>query len=68
MQSLIKNHPFVDGNKRTAFTATAIFLELNHHRLTASSDEVLHFAVETAGRQAELEEIAAWLEAHSSPA
>jgi death-on-curing protein len=68
MQSLIKNHPFVDGNKRTAVTATAVFLELNHHRLTANNDEVLRFAVQMAGGQAELEEIAAWLEAHSSPA
>ncbi len=68
MQSLIKNHPFVDGNKRTAVTATAIFLELNHHRLTASNDEVLRFAVQMAGEQAELEEIAAWPEAHSSMA
>jgi len=68
MQSLIKNHPFVDGNKRTAVTATAIFLELNHHRFTASNDEVLRFAVETAGGEAELEQIAAWLEEHSSPA
>ena len=68
MQSLIKNHPFVDGNKRTAVTATAIFLELNDHRFTASNDEVLRFAVETAGGEAELEEIAAWLQAHSSKA
>ena len=68
MQSLIKNHPFVDGNKRTAVTATAIFLELNHHRLTVSNDELLRFAVQTAGEQAELEEIAAWLQAHSSKA
>ncbi|MEA3377124.1 MAG: type II toxin-antitoxin system death-on-curing family toxin [Chloroflexota bacterium] len=37
MQSLIKNHPFVIGNKRTAVTATGVFLELNHHRLTASN-------------------------------
>ncbi|MGD2178933.1 MAG: type II toxin-antitoxin system death-on-curing family toxin [Anaerolineae bacterium] len=68
MQSLIKNHPFVDGNKRTAVTATAIFLELNHRRLTASNDEVLRFAVQMAREQAELEEIAAWLQTHSSKA
>jgi death-on-curing protein len=68
MESLIKNHPFVDGNKRTAVTATAIFLELNHRRLTASNDEVLRFAVQMAAEQAELEEIADWLEAHSSKA
>ena len=66
MHSLIKNHPFVDGNKRTAVTATAIFLELNQHRLAASNDEVLRFAVQTAGEQVELEEIAAWLKAHAS--
>lgn len=66
MHSLIKNHPFVDGNKRTAVTATAIFLELNQHRLAASNDEVLRFAVQTAREQVELEEIVAWLKAHSS--
>lgn len=68
MESLIKNHPFVDGNKRTAVTATAIFLELNHRRFTASNDEVLRLAVQMAAEQAELEEIAAWLQAHSSKA
>jgi len=68
MQSLIKNHPFVDGNKRTAVTATGIFLELTGHRLTASDEEVLRFAVRMAAEQAELKEIAAWLQAHSSQA
>ncbi len=68
MQSLIKNHPFVDGNKRTAVTATAIFLEPNGQRLTASNDELLRFAMKMAAEQAELEEIAAWLQAHSSKA
>ena len=68
MQALIKNHSIVDRNKRTAVTATAIFSELNHHRLSASNDEVLRFAVQTAGGQAELEGIATWLEEHSSPA
>ena len=34
--SLLRNHPFVDGNKRIAFAALTIFLELNGHRLTCS--------------------------------
>jgi death-on-curing protein len=68
MHSLIKNHPFVDGNKRTAVTATGIFLELNGHRFTASNEEVLRFAVKMAAEETELEEIAAWLEADSSTA
>jgi death-on-curing protein len=32
---LVRNHPFVDGNKRTAFTVTETFLALNGHELTA---------------------------------
>jgi death-on-curing protein len=68
MQSLIRNHPFVDGNKRAAVTATGIFLELNGQRLTASNDEVLRFAVQMAAEQAELEEIASWLERDPSAA
>ena len=35
--SLIRNHPFVDGNKRTALAAAGVFLELNGYALTASS-------------------------------
>ena len=33
MESLIKNHPFIDGNKRTAITSSAIFLQVNGHNL-----------------------------------
>ncbi|HUM70888.1 MAG TPA: type II toxin-antitoxin system death-on-curing family toxin, partial [Chloroflexota bacterium] len=33
MESLAQNHPFVDGNKRTAITATAMFLRRNGRRL-----------------------------------
>lgn len=65
MHSLIKNHPFIDGNKRTAVTAAGIFLELNGRTLTASNEEVLNFARQVAVKETELEEIAAWLQAHS---
>lgn len=65
MQSLIKNHPFVDGNKRTALTATGIFLELNGYVLTADHEEVLDFVRRVARGEADIEAIAAWLEAHS---
>ncbi len=36
-ESLAQNHPFLDGNKRTAFAATYTFLAINGHRLTADS-------------------------------
>jgi len=38
-ESLSQNHPFVDGNKRTAFAITYTFLAINGARLTASASE-----------------------------
>ena len=65
MHSLIKNHPFVDGNKRTALTATGLFLELNGYTLTANNKEVLGFAGRAAVEKGDVESMAAWLEKHS---
>ena len=65
---LSKNHPFVDGNKRVALTATAVFLEINGWRLQAAEAEaVVAFTGLAAG---ELDEgrLASWLEQHSVPA
>ena len=38
-ESLSQNHPFIDGNKRTAFAATYTFLAINGARLTADAQE-----------------------------
>ena len=66
MESLAGNHPFVDGNKRTAIAAAGIFLSRNGRRLTASNEEVECFTSEVAQSRHSLEEIAAWLVAHSA--
>jgi death-on-curing protein len=42
-ESLAQNHPFVDGNKRTAFAAAYTFLAINGARLTANSGEAYSF-------------------------
>jgi death-on-curing protein len=42
-ESLAQNHPFVDGNKRTAFAAAYTFLAINGARLTADAEEVYAF-------------------------
>jgi death-on-curing protein len=42
-ESLAQNHPFVDGNKRTAFAATYTFLAINGIRLTAYAEETYQF-------------------------
>lgn len=62
LHSLAGNHPLVDGNKRLAWAATAVFLGINGHRVVTTDDEVVEFVVAVAaGEEPELEPIAAWL-------
>lgn len=44
-ESLSQNHPFIDGNKRTAFAAAYTFLAINGARLTASSNKTERFII-----------------------
>ena len=64
MRNLIGDHPFVDGNKRTAVTVAGIFLLRNGYRLTASPKELENFAVKIAVKKLDVTEIAAWLKEH----
>jgi death-on-curing protein len=65
LQSLVMNHPFVDGNRRVSFALTAVFLRINGHRVVVSADAAESFLVEQVivGR-AELAVIETWIEAH----
>ncbi len=44
-ESLIMNHPFVDGNKRVAFIATDVFLRLNGWKLVVDPDAAHRFLI-----------------------
>lgn len=65
LESLIGNHAFVDGNKRTAITAAGLFLRLNGYRLVATNLDLEVFTLRCAQRLVALQEIASWLEDHS---
>jgi death-on-curing protein len=65
MESLIQNHPFVDGNKRTGLAAAGILLERNGYRLAAENDQVFDFTMNVARGQVRRREIARWLEENS---
>jgi death-on-curing protein len=67
MDSLIRNHPFVDGNKRTGIAAAALFLVQNSYRLTATNAEVEAFVLRVVKGEPDVAEIAGWLQAHSIP-
>lgn len=62
IDSLIRNHPFVDGNKRTGMTAGALFLRRNGYVLKAANTDLVRVALGVAQSQLDLEQIAAWLE------
>ena len=61
MESLINNHPFVDGNKRTGITAAALFLRINGFKLTANPAELEKNTLLVAQNKMSLAEIADWL-------
>ena len=52
------NHPFVDGNKRTAFAAMDTFLRLNGYRLTLADDEAYALTMRVAEGKVATDEIA----------
>jgi death-on-curing protein len=63
--ALVKNHPFVDGNKRTAFVVCRVFLILNGVDLRASQeDKYLTFLGAADGSVSE-KELADWIRSHS---
>jgi len=65
MHSLIKNHPFTDGNKRTAIATASIFLLRNNYRLKASNKELERFTLKVARENVKLQEMAYWFKRHS---
>ena len=68
LHSLLRNHQFVDGNKRTAYTSAGIFLKLNGYKLTPLGKKSSDFMIKAENEKFELEEIADWLKKNSKKA
>lgn len=62
---IIRNHPFVDGNKRTGFLATYVFLDLNGWELIASEVEAVAAVLALAANEMDEAGFASWLKAKS---
>ena len=58
---IIRNHPFVDGNKRTGFMAGYVFLASNDLQLTATEVDVVQVVTLLAASEIKEAEFAAWL-------
>jgi len=65
--SLVQNHPFIDGNKRTGHAAMDAFLRLNGLRLRASVDEQERVMLGVAAGQIDRDELVVWLQGHTDP-
>jgi|SRR3990167_1526059 len=65
IHSLLLNHPFNDGNKRTALASCERFLNINGIEIIASQNEKVQFTLDIESKKLKLQDIAKWLKAHS---
>lgn len=65
LRSLALNHPFIDGNKRTAFLSAVVFLELNGWVLRVPDKEAVRFMARLPSDKPTLKDIKTWLARHS---
>ena len=65
LELIIKNHPFIDGNKRTAYVLFRLFLEINGLKLIASEDEKYELIMKIASRKLGYKDILNWTKEHT---
>ncbi len=66
LQSICLNHPFTDGNKRTAWVSTKTFLAVNGHHLRSEPAAAYKFMLRVDNEKPDLPEISSWLRSHST--
>ncbi len=63
LESLVQNHPFVDGNKRVAFAVVDVFLRINDYAITADSKAIYDHMMELfEARTFDMEHLVPWLQ------
>lgn len=65
VRNIVKKHVFHNGNKRTAFMALIVFLELNGYKFMVSNKEAVNYMVKLATEDINEDEIAVWIREHS---
>jgi len=61
---IVRNHPFIDGNKRTGFLVGVLFLELNGYHFTATEESAAQAILSLAAATLDEPALAAWLRAN----
>jgi len=62
IESIVKNHPFADGNKRTGYILMRLFLLKNQKDIEASQEEKYEFVINIASGKIDYDEIRNWIE------
>jgi death on curing protein len=62
---IVRNHPFVDGNKRVGFVVAMLFLELNGYAFTAAEEDAAQAVMAVAGGSLDEPGLITWLRANS---
>jgi death on curing protein len=65
LDSIVRNHALIDGNKRTGITVASRFLNINGFEINVSDREMVDFVIRVATEKLEIKEIALWLEENS---
>lgn len=66
LYSLCMNHPFTDGNKRTAYSSAHRFLWINGYHLSADTTEIIEFMINVDNQKPDTRQISSWLKSHST--
>ncbi len=64
LESIVINHPFIDGNKRTAYTLMRLLLLENNLDISASQDEKYNFVIAASKGEFRFEEIKKWIQSN----
>jgi len=65
MHSIIKNHPMIDGNKRSSWIALNSFFEINGKTINADTEDAFEFVLAVATDAMNLEQMASWIKDHT---
>lgn len=65
MESIVKNHPFVDGNKRTAITSASLLLRRCGYSVACSQEELYRFTISMATGIAAVKDAELWFRSHA---
>lgn len=68
MHSLVLNHSFLDGNKRTGTVSVLVFLEINGYEIDVSQKQLIKVALGVESKKLDINQLAGWLKKNSKRA